>query len=114
MTLPLPPKDLVASIPQFQFLQDSLSNSGVSALETVVFALPSGQLVNGWHQQGRERVTPVSTQRAAQIANTAKVMLESAATLGGAPELLRARFNGSELLVVPADGLAIAAITTLK
>jgi hypothetical protein len=113
MELPLPPKDLVSTIPQFQFLQESLRNSDVSTLETVVFSTSTGQLVNGWHQQ-QEQVSSLSLERAHLIANTAKEILQSATALGSHAELLRIRFIDSELLVVPGDGLAIAAITTQK
>lgn len=110
--LPLPPKDLITEIPQFQFFQDSLRRSGISSFEAVVLSL-EGKLINGWLQQ-HENVHPITLERARTLAKAVVGLLHTAEELGSVPELVRVRYPQSELLVVPADGLVIAAITTDK
>lgn len=113
--LPLPPKEVVSSIPQFQFLQDSLAKSGVTSFEVIVFTFPKGQLVNGWYQQGKDRVSAISLERATTVAKCCVDMLNSAMMLSQDAELLRVRFQSSELLVIPSsDELVIAAMTSSK
>ena len=69
--------------------------------------------MNGWYQQGKDRVSAISLERATTVAKCCVDMLNSAMMLSQDAELLRVRFQSSELLVIPSsDELVIAAMTS--